>query len=214
MNSQDKPDRSGLRDLSRNSEDVAKYYDDWAEDYDDTLAQWQYEAPEQVAARLKQELDTDSRVLDAGCGTGLSGKALAAAGFTAIDGMDVSERSLEVAAGLGVYRSLAHVDMQKLPLPYNDDSYDGLVCVGVLTYVPDSDNILREFCRIVKPGGVMVLTQRSDVLEERDFPATLRKLEEDGDLKDSNVSGPMPYLPENDEFRDEIKVHYITCRVA
>lgn len=214
MSSQDKPERGGLRDLSRNSEDVAKYYDEWAEDYDDTLAQWQYEAPEQVAARLKQELDTGSRVLDAGCGTGLSGKALTAAGFTVIDGMDVSERSLEVAAGHGVYRSLSHVDMQKLPLPYDDDSYDGLVCVGVLTYVPDSDNILREFCRIVKPGGVMVLTQRSDVLEERDFPATLRKLEEAGYLKDSHVSGPMPYLPENDEFRDEIKVHYITCRVA
>ncbi|MDZ7829733.1 MAG: class I SAM-dependent methyltransferase [Halofilum sp. (in: g-proteobacteria)] len=40
-------------------------------------------------------------MLDAGCGTGLSGRALSAAGFRTIDGMDVSQRSLEIAARLG-----------------------------------------------------------------------------------------------------------------
>lgn len=214
MTSNAKADRKGLRNLSQKSDDVAEYYDDWAEDYDQTLAQWRYEAPEQAAARLRAALDTDSVILDAGCGTGLSGKALAAAGFRTIDGMDVSRRSLEVAEQLGIYRSLAHVDMQKLPLPCRGGRYDGLVCVGVLTYVPDSSAILEEFCRIVKPGGVMILTQRSDLLAERDFPATLEALRDEGLLTDSHVSEPMPYLPENEEFHDEIKVHYISCIVA
>lgn len=214
MTSNAKADRKGLRNLSQKSDDVAEYYDDWAEDYDQTLAQWRYEAPEQAAARLRAALDTDSVILDAGCGTGLSGKALAAAGFRTIDGMDVSRRSLEVAEQLGIYRSLEHVDMQKLPLPCRGDRYDGLVCVGVLTYVPDSTAILEEFCRIVKPGGVMILTQRSDLLAERDFPATLEALRDEDLLTDSHVSEPMPYLPENEEFRDEIKVHYISCIVA
>lgn len=214
MTSNAKADHKGLRNLSRKSDDVAEYYDDWAEDYDQTLAQWRYEAPEQAAARLRAALDTDSVILDAGCGTGLTGKALAGAGFRTIDGMDVSWRSLEVAEKLGVYRSLEHLDMQKLPLPCRDDSYDGLICVGVLTYVPDSSAILEEFCRIVKPGGVMILTQRSDLLVERDFPATLETLRHEGLLKDSNVSGPMPYLPENEEFGDEIEVHYISCVVS
>lgn len=214
MTSNAEADRKGLRNLSQKSDDVAEYYDDWAEDYDQTLAQWRYEAPEQAAARLRAALDTDSVILDAGCGTGLSGKALAAAGFRTIDGMDVSRRSLEVAEQLGIYRSLEHVDMQKLPLPCRDDRYDGLVCVGVLTYVPDSSAILEEFCRIVKPGGVMILTQRSDLLAERDFPATLEALRDQALLTDSHVSEPMPYLPENEEFRDEIKVHYISCIVS
>ena len=39
----------GLRNMSKNSDDVAKYYDNWAIDYDGTLADWRYEAPEQVA---------------------------------------------------------------------------------------------------------------------------------------------------------------------
>lgn len=214
MTSDARADRKGLRNLSQKSDDVAEYYDDWAEDYDQTLARWRYEAPDQAAARLRAALDADSVILDAGCGTGLTGKALAGAGFGTIDGMDVSRRSLAVAEKLGVYRSLEHVDMQKLPLPCRDDSYDGLVCVGVLTYVPDSSAILEEFCRIVKPGGVMILTQRSDLLVERDFPATLEALRREGRLNEAQVSEPMPYLPENEEFRDEIKVHYISCIVS
>lgn len=214
MDAADGAGRSGLRNLSRDSDDVAAYYDDWADDYDRTLARWRYEAPEQVAARMRAALAPDAVILDAGCGTGLSGKALAAAGFETIDGMDVSQRSLDIAGAQGVYRCLRHVDMQKPPLPYGDDGYDGLACVGVLTYVPDSAAILREFCRVVRPGGLMVLTQRSDILAERDFPATLEALEREGLLAESHVSEPMPYLPDNDEFGDEVHVHYITCTVA
>lgn len=212
MASKGDTDRSGLRDLSRNSGDVANYYDEWAEDYDQTLARWRYQAPEQAATRLREVLDTDAVVLDAGCGTGLSGKALAAAGFKAIDGIDVSSKSLEIADKLGVYRTLRRVDMQRLPLPIDEDGYDGLVSVGVLTYLPDSQGIMREFCRVLRPGGRMVITQRTDILEERDFPSVLEKLENDGWLSEVRISEPAPYLPENEEFADQIKVHYISCR--
>lgn len=210
----DRDDRKGLRNMSTKSDDVAEYYDEWADEYDRTLARWRYEAPEQTAARLRAALDRDSVILDAGCGTGLSGQALATAGFPVIDGIDVSSRSLALAAKLGVYRSLARVDMQKPPLPFEDDSYDGLACVGVLTYLPDSEGILEEFCRVVRPGGVMVLTQRNDILEERDFPAVLEAMQSRGLLADAAISDPGPYLPENDEFTDEVLVHYITCRAG
>lgn len=206
--------QDGLRNLSTDSDHVARYYDDWVEDYDRTLAQWRYEAPEQAAGLMRRELANDAVILDAGCGTGLSGKALAAAGFRTIDGMDVSPRSLELAREQGVYRDLAHVDMQELPLPYEDNNYDGLVCVGVLTYVPDSAAILREFRRILKSGARMVLTQRDDIFAERLFDDTLGVLKTEGVLTEFHVSGPMPYLPGNEEFGAEVHVHYITCSVA
>ncbi len=214
MNPDDTSNHAGLRDLPRDSDSVADYYDNWAENYDQTLRQWQYEAPEQVAERLRAELAPEAVILDAGCGTGLSGRALAAAGFTTIDGMDVSARSLELAREHDVYRDLAHVDMQDLPLPYADEAYDGLVCVGVMTYLPESDAILREFSRILKPGGCIVLTQRDHLFEERRFGETLAALEKEGLLTGTEISDPMPYLPENDEFGDEVRIHYVTCRAA
>ena len=214
MNPDDTSNHSGLRDLPRDSESVAEYYDNWAEDYDRTLVQWQYEAPEQVAARLRRELAPEAVILDAGCGTGLSGKALAAAGFATIDGMDVSAHSLELAREHGVYRDLAHVDMQRLPLPYADDVYEGLVCVGVMTYLPDGAAVLREFARVVKPGGCIVLTQRDHLFEERRFGETLAALEKEGVLSGLTISEPMPYLPENEEFGDEVQIHYVTCWIA
>ena len=77
----------GLSNISRNSEDVATYYDNWSRDYDETLADWRYDAPEQVASMLKTELSPKSVVLDAGCRTGLSGRALRSTGFEIVDGM-------------------------------------------------------------------------------------------------------------------------------
>lgn len=212
MSSEETGSGGGLRDMPRDSASVSRYYDDWADEYDQTLAEWGYEAHQRAAERLRGCLEPPAAILDAGCGTGLSGEALHGVGFRTVDGMDVSATSLAIARRRGVYRSLAEVDMTRLPLPYDNDVYGGLVCVGVLTYVPDSDAIVREFARILAPGAPMVLTQRSDLHAERDFPGTMRALEREGIVDEVDISGPMPYLPGNEEFGDELRVHYITCR--
>jgi predicted TPR repeat methyltransferase len=208
-----KPDshskHSGLSNLSKKSSDVAQYYDNWASDYDGTLSEWRYEAPEQVASMLREKLSPEMTILDAGCGTGLSGKALLAAGFTTIDGIDVSRRSLEVASKTDVYGTLRAVDLQRLPLPIADDLYDGLACVGVLTYLTDSISTLREFSRVVRPGGLVAITQRSDLFVEREFPSVLERLLAEGVIAQVHISQPRPYLPNNEEFSDQILVRYI-----
>ncbi len=204
----------GLRNLARNSKDVAQYYDDWATDYDETLADWRYEAPEQVVQMLRAELSAESVILDAGCGTGLVGRALHEAGFETIDGIDVSSRSLQTAEGSGAYRKLQEIDMQKMPLPIPDDRYDGLACVGVLTYLTDSIGTVREFSRVVKPGGVVVLTQRSDLFMERRFRDVLKQLSDERIIARVRISDARPYLPANEEFGDEILVHYISFTVV
>jgi predicted TPR repeat methyltransferase len=205
---------TGLSNLSRKSDDVAKYYDNWASDYDGTLSDWRYEAPEQVASMLRVKLSPNLAILDAGCGTGLGGKALLAAGFITIDGIDVSRRSLEIASKTDAYRTLSTIDLQQLPLPIPDDLYDGLACVGVLTYLTDSISTLLEFSRVVRPGGFVAITQRSDLFAEREFPSVLQGLVNEGVIAQVNISEPRPYLPDNEEFGDQILVHYIGFTVV
>ena len=212
MTDPNEQDHSWLNELSTDSQEIGKYYDDWAGDYDQTLAQWNYQSPLVVAELLHQQVSLNDPVLDAGCGTGLSGQALNAVGFRHITGTDLSQTSLDIAAQSGVYERLMQVNMQQLPLPGDADEFAGVVCVGVLTYLPDTDGLMREFCRVVQPGGLVVFTQRHDLFHERDFPGVLQGLEDEGVWEKISISEPQLYLPGNAEFSDKIKVIYSVFR--
>ena len=207
--------RSGLNELSvnPNSGDIEQYYDQWAAEYDGDLQDWNYEAPKEAAALLRQGVPLEAKVLDAGCGTGLSGQALKAQGYTHVTGIDLSQASLDLAQQTGAYERLAQVNMQQLPLPYETDEFGGLQCVGVLTYVPDTGGIMREFCRIVRHGGLVVFTQRDDLYAQRGDAAALQALEDEGVWEKILVSEPRPYLPGNADYGDQIRVIYCAFRV-
>ena len=207
-------DHNWLTKLSTDSQGTAAYYDDWAESYDDTLAQWNYRSPVIVAAMLKQDVPPGGPVLDAGCGTGLSGRALHDAGFRRITGIDISQASLDVAAQAGVYERLVQVNMQQAPLPLETGEFAAVQCVGVLTYVPDTAAILREFCRVVRPGGLVAFTQREDLFNEREVAGVMQTLADEGLWTPVSVSEPQAYLPGNADFADRVRVIYCLCRCA
>ncbi len=202
-----------LKHGSTSSYEVRKVYDEWAESYDETLEAWDYRAPAQAADMLHATISADSALLDAGCGTGLTGLALRAAGFIGpVDGIDLSPASLREAEKHGVYRSLRAVDLQTLPLPICDDVYDAVLCVGVLTYVPESEGLLREFARIVRSGGRILITQRDDLFLERGYEAIFKKIADV--VGDVTISGPRLYLPNNPDFGENIKVIYAMMKVT
>jgi predicted TPR repeat methyltransferase len=207
----EKDDFNWLRQGSTSSADVVKSYDDWAATYNDDLATWNYQAPKRAADQLRATVALTATILDVGCGTGLTGIALRAAGFSGpIDGVDLSPASLEQAAKRGLYRDLTPVDLQKLPLAIADNTYDALICIGVLTYVPDSDAVLNEFARMVRPGGQIVVTQRDDLFDERSFAETVKALADSDVISEFNISDPQPYLPDNPDFGTDISVIYIS----
>ncbi|KAK3172324.1 hypothetical protein OEA41_005645 [Lepraria neglecta] len=96
---------------SLNVQDCMTIYDKWAATYNDEVRDeaQSYVAPVLVAqvALKSSNNPAKSVILDAGCGTGLVGQALAMAGAKAIDGLDLSPAMLTVANQTGSYRSLA-----------------------------------------------------------------------------------------------------------
>lgn len=198
---------------SADPHDVAAYYDEWATRYDEDLAEWSYRAPAEIARLVSTHAPTARSILDAGCGTGLAGQALRAVGFPGeIHGRDVSASSLRVAEVSGVYASLETIDLQQI-LPFADGEFDALICVGVMTYLPDVEATWREFARVVAPGGVVVLTQRQDFWEPRSCQAVIERLATDRVWEPIVVSDPQLYLPGNDDYTDQIGVHYVATRV-
>ena len=142
-----------LHEGSSDAAEVAGRYDAWAQSYDDDLADWSYQAPEVVAETVVTRHPAARSALDVGCGTGLVGRALRARGFGGeILGIDISQASLEIARQRGAYDSLTHADLQQR-LAFGDGSVDAVLCVGVMTYLPDVEAVWREFARVTRPGA-------------------------------------------------------------
>jgi methyltransferase-like protein 27 len=194
--------------------EVAGRYDQWAESYDDDLAAWSYQAPAVVAETVVTRLPAAESVLDVGCGTGLVGRALRGRGFAGrIVGLDISEQSLEKAREGGAYDSLEPADLQQR-LALDDDSVDAVVCVGVMTYLPEVEAVWREFARVARPGGVVVLTQREDLWDTRECQAVVDRLQAEGVWTALDVTGPAPYLPEGYGGGPAVGCYYLTAQVS
>ena len=43
-------------------------------------------------------------------------------------------------------------------MPWRDEAFDSILCFQVLEHVPDPERALREYCRALKPGGVLILS--------------------------------------------------------
>jgi SAM-dependent methyltransferase len=219
----DDDDKSWLRVPLTDPVAVAERYDEWAATYDDELRGWGYDAPTQAAQLLvgipaHQQSPAgsvlDGAVLDIGCGTGLTGVALHTLGVSVIDGLDLSEASLAVAEARGVYRTLQRHDFNESPLPFADGSYTAAQCVGVMSYAHDPRSLILDACRVVRPGGTVVFTQRSDLWAEHNVAGILNDLRADGTLAEVTWSEPQPYMPGNADFTDQILVFYATLTVA
>ena len=143
-------------------------YDDWAASYETEVAEHGYATPGRCAEALAAETsDLSKPVLDFGCGTGLSGLALKLAGFTTIDGLDLSEEMLAKAADKGVYRTLSRVE-PGASLPHASGDYAAVAAIGVIGAGAAPIRTFDILMNGLAPGGLITLSFNDHALEDRE----------------------------------------------
>ncbi len=106
--------------------------------------------------------EPDALVLDAGCGTGNHTTRILKRGYRCV-AVDISQHVQSRAAeqldamGLGGKAMMTTHALEELG--FGDNSFDMVHCRGVLMHIPEWEQALASLCRVVKPGGHLVILE-------------------------------------------------------
>ena len=169
--------------------------------------QWEYPyAAEQILQFASEQDNRPLRILDAGCGVTFFPyymcSRLENAEFICCDGNPAYVRLFDRMARAGASKAVTFMPAMLQSLPLEADSLDVVCCISVLEHTDDFPAILDEFARVLRPGGLLVLTfdisldgrteiprekardllravaERFDIGDQTDLPGELSRLDE------------------------------------
>ena len=154
-------------------EDTRAHYQKWAGSYDAEVGGQGYVTPHRVAQALWAALpQPQTPILDYGCGTGLSGAALHAVGFTVIDGMDPSPEMRHEAKAKGIYRSLTGLDVTD-PEPLRHGSYTAITAIGVISVGAAPPQTFDLLMKALPRKGLLAFSFNEHTLREPSYSCRL-----------------------------------------
>jgi SAM-dependent methyltransferase len=137
--------------------------------YDTLLVPLIFEPYAQDLARRVAALKP-TRVLETAAGTGVVARALAKAlpPSCEIVATDLNQPMLDRAAAIGTARPVQWQQADAMQLPFDDASFDVVVCQFGVMFFPDKARAYAQARRVLQPGGVF-LFNAWDRIEENEF---------------------------------------------
>lgn len=122
---------------------------------------WMYQHRRDVVLRLVASicLPTREKVLEVGCGPGLTAIELARQGY-AVTAVDVAPAMIELTLKLAVDSnvSVGTVVGDICALPFADSAFGLVLAVGVTEWMDRLEPVITELARVVAPGGYLIIT--------------------------------------------------------
>lgn len=181
---------------ARDENEVRALYDDWSASYDsEVVAENGYATPARLARMLAGHLEPTAPLLDFGCGTGVSGEALRDAGFSCLDGCDISPEMLARAEAKGVYRRLDLIE-PGAALPTSPGQHRAITAVGVIGVGAAPVSALDLCMAALAPGGLFAFSYNDHALEAPEHLEKLRSYTASGRARelDSSFGDHLPGL--------------------
>ena len=120
-------------------------------------------AAEQAEIAQMANLTPQSRVLDIACGTGGPSLALVERTGCHLTGLDLEVAAIAyaqvqtIARGLEDRATFVRLDCSS-SLPFANGCFDAVLCIDAISHLPDRIGTLREWTRLLRPGGRLVFT--------------------------------------------------------
>ena len=143
------------------------------------------------------------RILEVGVGTGISLPRYAP--HCRLVGIDIADAMLEKARrrvrefGLPNVEDIAVMDAENLV--YDADSFDVVVAQYVVTAVPDPEQALNEFIRVLRPGGELIITTRisADVVDAQNKRDSSRNRSDNASAEFRKLTSNITYFSDAEE---------------
>ena len=115
-----------------------------------------------------------ARLLEIAAGTGVVTRRLASVlpQSVSIVATDLNQPMLDMACEVGASRPVQWRQADAMRLPFDDSSFDAVVCQFGVMFFPDKTQAFSEARRVLRPGGVFIFNVW-DRIEENDFADTV-----------------------------------------
>jgi len=116
---------------------------------------WWFRARRDMILRLTRALPRDARILEVGCSSGPLLAELQRAGFPHVWGIDISDTAVALACERVGVNQVRQADA--VSTGFDADAFDVVIASDILEHITDDRAAIREWRRILKPGGRLIL---------------------------------------------------------
>jgi len=179
------------------SEDLKRYYNDWADEYDTYARDVSYILPDKVSeiffehvSKINYKETKRNNILDIGCGTGLLGESLSAVDENLwIEGVDISSSMIRVAflkrrKNFAPVYDWMMVDDLTNPKLILEDYYDYFISSGTFTLGHLGSSDLINLLIYLKSEGIAVISIKEDHFISDNFKEIFVELEKNKTIQD------------------------------